>query len=101
VPDKFLGVVAMFAAIAMLFILPWLDRSGVKSIRYKGLIYKIALAVFVVSFIMLGFFGTQPATPTYTMFARIFSVLYFLFFLLMPIYTKMDKTKPVPERVTK
>ena len=101
VPDKFLGVVAMFAAIAMLFILPWLDRSGVKSIRYKGLIYKIAVAVFVVSFIMLGFFGTQPATPTYTMFARIFSVLYFLFFLLMPIYTKLDKTKPVPQRVTK
>jgi len=101
VPDKFLGVVAMFAAIAMLFILPWLDRSGVKSIRYKGIIYKIALAVFVVSFIMLGFFGTQPATPTYTMFARIFSVLYFLFFLLMPIYTKMDKTKAVPQRVTK
>lgn len=100
VPDKFLGVVAMFAAIIMLFILPWLDRSGVKSIRYKGLIYKGALAVFVVSFIMLGFFGTQPATPTYTFFARIFSVLYFLFFLLMPIYTKMDKTKPVPERVT-
>jgi ubiquinol-cytochrome c reductase cytochrome b subunit len=100
VPDKFLGVVAMFAAIAMLFILPWLDRSGVKSIRYKGGIYKIALAVFVVSFVMLGFFGTQPATPTYTMFARFFSVLYFAFFLLMPIYTKMDKTKPVPERVT-
>ena len=100
VPDKFLGVVAMFAAIAMLFILPWLDRSGVKSIRYKGLLYKLALAVFVVSFIMLGYFGTQPATPTYTMFARIFSVLYFLFFLLMPIYSKLDKTKPVPERVT-
>ncbi len=101
VPDKFLGVVAMFAAIAMLFILPWLDRSGVKSIRYKGLIYKVALAVFVVSFVMLGYFGTQPATPTYTMFARVFSVLYFAFFLLMPFYSKMDKTKPVPERVTK
>jgi ubiquinol-cytochrome c reductase cytochrome b subunit len=101
VPDKFLGVVAMFAAIAMLFILPWLDRSGVKSIRYKGLIYKLALAVFVVSFVMLGYFGTQPATPTYTMFARVFSVLYFAFFLLMPFYSKLDKTKPVPERVTK
>jgi ubiquinol-cytochrome c reductase cytochrome b subunit len=101
VPDKFLGVVAMFAAIAMLFILPWLDRSGVKSIRYKGLIYKLALAVFVVSFVMLGYFGTQPATPTYTLFARVFSVLYFAFFLLMPFYSKMDKTKPVPERVTK
>jgi len=100
VPDKFLGVMSMFAAIAMLFLLPWLDRSGVKSIRYKGLLYKIALAVFVVSFVMLGYFGTQPATPTYTMFARGFSVLYFLFFLLMPIYSKLDKTKPVPERVT-
>ncbi len=101
VPDKFLGVVAMFAAIAVLFVLPWLDRSGVKSIRYKGLIFKVALAIFVVSFVMLGFFGTQPATPTFTMFARIFTVLYFLFFLLMPIYSKMDKTKPVPERVSK
>ncbi len=101
VPDKFLGVVAMFAAIAMLFLLPWLDRSPVKSIRYKGLIYKVALGVFVVSFVMLGYFGTQPATPTYTMFARVFSVLYFAFFLLMPFYSKMDKTKPVPERVTK
>jgi ubiquinol-cytochrome c reductase cytochrome b subunit len=100
VPDKFLGVVAMFAAIAMLFILPWLDRSGVKSIRYKGVICKVALAVFVVSFVALGFFGTQPATPTYTMFARLFSILYFAFFLLMPIYTKLDRTKPVPERVT-
>jgi ubiquinol-cytochrome c reductase cytochrome b subunit len=100
VPDKFLGVIGMFAAIAMLFILPWLDRSGVKSIRYKGLIYKVALAIFVVSFVALGYLGTQPATPTFTMFARIFSVLYFLFFLLMPIYTKIDKTKPVPERVT-
>jgi ubiquinol-cytochrome c reductase cytochrome b subunit len=101
VPDKFLGVVAMFAAIAALFVLPWLDRSGVRSIRYKGLIFKIALAIFVVSFVMLGYFGTQPATPTYTMFARFFGVLYFAFFLLMPWYSKLDKTKPVPERVTK
>jgi len=101
VPDKFLGVMAMFAAIAVLFVLPWLDRSGVKSIRYKGLLYKVALAIFVVSFVMLGYFGTQPATPTYTMFARFFAVLYFLFFLLMPIYSKLDRTKPVPKRVTK
>ncbi len=100
VPDKFLGVVGMFAAIAMLFVLPWLDRSGVKSIRYKGMIYKVALGIFVVSFVALGYFGTQPATPLYTNFARLFSVLYFAFFLLMPIYSKMDKTKPVPERVT-
>jgi len=100
VPDKFLGVVAMFGAIFMLFILPWLDRSGVKSIRYKGIVYKVALAIFVVSFIMLGYLGTQPATPTFTAMAQVFSVLYFAFFIFMPFYTKMDKTKPVPERVT-
>jgi ubiquinol-cytochrome c reductase cytochrome b subunit len=100
VPDKFLGVVGMGAAIVMLFLLPWLDRSPVKSVRYRGLLFKGALGVFVVSFIALGWLGTQPATPTLTMFARIFSVLYFAFFLLMPIYTRLDKTKPVPERVT-
>ncbi len=100
VPDKFLGVVAMGAAIVVLFLLPWLDRSPVKSIRYKGLIFKSALAIFVVSFIVLGYLGTQPATPGRTMLAQFFGVLYFLFFLLMPIYSKMDKTKPVPERVT-
>jgi ubiquinol-cytochrome c reductase cytochrome b subunit len=99
VPDKFLGVVAMFGAIIMLFILPWLDRSPVKSIKYKGMISKAALAIFVVAFIALSWLGTQPATPVATMFARIFSVIYFAFFLLMPFYSKMDKTKPVPERL--
>ncbi|HIJ21988.1 MAG: cytochrome b [Gammaproteobacteria bacterium] len=99
VPDKFLGVVAMFGAIIMLFILPWLDRSSVKSIKYKGMISKLALAIFVVAFVALSWLGTQPATPVATMFARIFSVIYFAFFLLMPFYSKMDKTKPVPERL--
>ncbi len=101
VPDKFGGVLAMGAAIFVLFLLPWLDRSPVKSVRYRGPLFKIALAVFVVSFVALGYLGTQPATPLSTNFARLFSILYFLFFLLMPIYTKLDKTKPVPERVTK
>jgi ubiquinol-cytochrome c reductase cytochrome b subunit len=100
VPDKFLGVVAMGAAIVVLFLLPWLDRSAVKSVRYRGILYRAALAIFVVSFIALGYLGTQPATPVLTNFARLFSVLYFAFFLLMPLYTKLDKTKPVPERVT-
>ncbi|MBC8519923.1 MAG: cytochrome b N-terminal domain-containing protein [Gammaproteobacteria bacterium] len=99
VPDKFLGVMAMFGAIIVLFLLPWLDRSPVKSIKYKGMISKVTLAIFVVTFIVLSWLGTQPATPTATMFARIFSVLYFAFFLLMPFYSKMDKTKPVPERL--
>lgn len=100
VPDKLMGVIGMGAAIAILFVLPWLDRSPVRSIRYRGLIYKLALAAFVISFIALGWLGTQPPTELLTNLARFFSVVYFGFFLLMPIYTKMDKTKPVPERVT-
>ncbi len=100
VPDKFLGVVAMGGAIFVLFLLPWLDRSPVKSIRYRGLIYKIALALFVVAFWVLGYIGMQHPTPLLTTLGRIFSIIYFAFFLLMPWYTSIDKTKPVPERVT-
>ena len=102
VPDKFGGVVAMGAAIAVLFVLPWLDRGeeAAKSTRYRGMIWRIALTVFVISFVALGYLGMQPATPVLTNLARLFTVLYFLFFLAMPFYTRMDKTKPVPERVT-
>jgi len=100
VPDKFLGVVAMGGAIAVLFILPWLDRSPVKSMRYKGPIFKTATAIFIISFIVLGYLGTQPATPFLTNMARLFSTLYFAYFLLMPFYSAIDKTKPVPDRVT-
>jgi ubiquinol-cytochrome c reductase cytochrome b subunit len=100
VPDKFLGVVAMGAAIVVLFFLPWLDRSRVKSIRYKGWIFKLALALFVISFFGLGYLGMQAPTPTKTLFAQIFSLIYFAFFLLMPWYSKWDETKPEPERVT-
>ncbi len=101
VPDKFGGVVAMGGAIVVLFLLPWLDRSPVKSIRYRGVMYKTALAVFAVSFVALGWLGMQAPTPVLTGLSRLFSILYFAFFLLMPFYTKWDKTKPVPERVTK
>jgi ubiquinol-cytochrome c reductase cytochrome b subunit len=99
VPDKLGGVILMGAAMILLFFLPWLDRSPVKSIRYRGWMFKLALTVFVISFFVLGFLGTRPATGVYTILARVFAVLYFSFFLLMPIYTKLDKTKPVPERV--
>jgi len=99
-PDKFLGVGAMGASMVMLFLLPWLDRSPVKSIRQRGPWFKAALVTFVVSFIGLAYLGTVAATPVATLFSRIFSILYFAFFLLMPIYTKLDKTKPIPERVT-
>jgi len=98
--SQFPGVVAMGMAIVMLFLLPWLDRSPVKSIRYRGVIYKFFLAMFVVSFIVLGWLGTQPAGGIYLILSQIFSITYFLFFILMPWYTKIDKTKPVPERVT-
>ncbi len=100
VPDKFAGVIAMGGAIVVLFLLPWLDRCKVRSIRYRGGIYKKFLALFVVSFLALGYLGTQPATPTATLFARFFTVIYFGFFFLMPIYTKWEKTKPLPKRVT-
>ena len=98
--SQFPGVVVMFAAIIVLFFLPWLDRSPVKSIRYKGMIFKVAIAIFVVTFVVLAWLGMQASTPTKTLLAQIFTALYFAFFLLMPFYSKWDKTKPVPERVT-
>ena len=100
VPSKLGGVIAMGAAIAVLFLIPWLDRSPVRSIRYKGILSKIALTVFAISFVVLGYLGATPATPTATILARIFTILYFLFFLLMPFYTAIEKCKQPPERVT-
>jgi ubiquinol-cytochrome c reductase cytochrome b subunit len=100
VPDKLMGVIAMGLAIVMLFLLPWLDRSKVRSVRYRGPYFRTALVVFVISFIALGYLGTQAATSLYTMLARVFTVLYFAFFILMPFYTRFDKDKEVPERVT-
>ena len=110
--SQFPGVMAMGIATLILFFLPWLDRSPVKSIRYRGPYYKIALAIFVVTFLILGYLGTEPVTvwgqfgpwlgnvDRATVAARIFTVLYFAFFLLMPWYTAKDTSKPVPERVT-
>jgi ubiquinol-cytochrome c reductase cytochrome b subunit len=106
VPDKLLGVIAMGGAIAILFVLPWLDKSPVRSWRYKGMFSKILLPVFGIVFLILTWLGTQPASG---MFLGLFSngtvavvstIFYFAFFLTMPIWTRMEKTKPVPERVT-
>jgi len=97
---KFWGVVVMGGAIAILFVLPWLDRSPVRSMRYKGMISKVALGIFVISFVTLGYLGIVPATEGKTMLAQILTAFYFLYFILMPFYTRMEKTKPVPERVT-
>jgi len=97
---KFWGVVAMGASVVIIAFLPWLDRSPVKSIRYKGPIFKIALVIFVICFFILGYLGVLAPTPGRTLVSQICSVLYFAFFLLMPWYSKLDKVKPVPERVT-
>ncbi|MFA9461868.1 cytochrome b [Thiohalorhabdus sp. Cl-TMA] len=99
VPDKLTGVVLMFLAIALLFLLPWLDRSKVKSWKLRP-IYKQMVILFGISFLVLMYLGAQPATATYTMFARIFTVIYFAFFIALPFVSKWEKPKPVPERVT-
>ena len=100
IPNKLFGLMTMAAAIAVMFVLPWLDRSRVRSIRYKGTWSKIALVVFIISFIGLGYLGHETVSTLRTMLARILTVGYFAFFLLMPIYTAVEKTKQPPERVT-
>jgi ubiquinol-cytochrome c reductase cytochrome b subunit len=100
VPDKLMGVGAMFAAIALLFFMPWLDRCKVKSVRYRSAIYKVNLTVFVISFVVLGWLAMQPATPTLTLMSQIFSFLYFAFFVVLFVTSKNESTKPVPDRVT-
>ncbi|MGP9567714.1 cytochrome b [Halomonas sp. AOP5-B2-8] len=97
---KFLGIVFMGGAIAVLFVLPWLDRSPVRSMRYKGWMSKAMLLLFVVSFVLLGVLGVLPPTAGRTMLAQVCTFVYFAFFLLMPIYTKLEKTKPLPDRVS-
>jgi ubiquinol-cytochrome c reductase cytochrome b subunit len=94
------GVLVMGASIVVLFFVPWLDRSPVNSIRYRGPLYKIALAIFVVSFVILGLCGLKPPSGIYPLLAKICTALYFAFFMLMPWYTSIDSVKPVPERVT-
>ena len=113
--SQFPGVLAMGIAVLILFFLPWLDRSPAKSIRYRGVYYKGALALFIVAFVLLGYLGVKPTTvwgqfgfdaffldtkEIATWVARLCTVLYFLFFFLMPWYSARDKVKPVPERVT-
>ena len=113
--SQFPGVAAMGLSVLAFAFLPWLDRSKVKSIRYKGNLFKRWIVLFVVSFFVLGYLGTVPsnvwgqfsnAIPLIggvdkaTVVARIFTITYFLFFVLMPYYSKKDKTKPDPSRVS-
>jgi len=100
-PSKLGGVVLMGLAVMLPIFLPWLDRCKVRSIRYRGWSYRIALWTFAVTFLVLGYLGLMPATGAYVTAARIFTILYMAFFILMPIYTSpaFEKTKPVPTRV--
>ena len=97
---KLWGIILMGGSVAIICLLPWLDRSPVKSIRYKGPYSKIALTLFVISVFVLGWLGTKTPTPLYTTLAQIFTVIYFSFFLLMPWYSKIDKCKKEPKRVS-
>jgi ubiquinol-cytochrome c reductase cytochrome b subunit len=112
---QFYGVAVMGAATLILFVLPWLDRGKVASVRYRGPIYKYFLTAFVISFVVLGYLGVVPTTvwgqlpkglpmvggmDTATLVARVLTAVYFAFFLLMPWYTKIDKEQPEPARVT-
>jgi ubiquinol-cytochrome c reductase cytochrome b subunit len=94
------GVLVMFAAILVLFFVPWLDRSPVRSIRYRGFSFKLILAAFVISFLILGYLGALPTTPGRTSLAQVCTLVYFAFFFGLPILPMFEKTKPVPERVT-
>ncbi|TLY75828.1 MAG: cytochrome b, partial [Gammaproteobacteria bacterium] len=99
VPDQRMGALLMLLAVVSFLFLPWLDRSPVKSMRYRGWISRTALALFAVSFVALGYLGLQPAEGLYVVLARIFVAIYFAFFLLMPFYSRIDPVKPVPDRV--
>jgi len=100
VPNQRLGALLMLIAVVSFFFLPWLDRSPVRSIRYRNLISKVFLALFTISFLALMYLGLMPAQEPYVTIARIFAVPYFAFFWLMPFYSRMGSVKPVPERVT-
>ncbi len=100
VPNKLLGVAFMGSAVLLPFFLPWLDRCRVKSIRYRGWMYKVALMAFAVTFVSLGYLGIQQPTAGVVVLCQIFTALYFAFFVLMPFYSRIEKTKPVPTRVT-
>ena len=100
VPDKLMGVMLMGLSVVILFFLPWLDRSPVKSIRYKGLWYKIMLAVFTIAFVRLGMLGMAEGTPAQTIEMRVWTFFYFAFFILLYFLSPGGKTKPVPDRVT-
>ena len=100
VPNQKIGALLMLLSIVVWFFLPWLDRSPVKSMRYRGNLSRFFLALFTVCFLALMYMGLKKPEEPYTTIARVAMVGYFAFFVLMPIYTKLDKPRPVPTRVT-
>ncbi|MDM5085994.1 cytochrome bc complex cytochrome b subunit [Aeromonas rivipollensis] len=100
VPDKLLGVIMMGLSIVVLFLLPWLDRCKVRSVRYRSTLHKLNIAQFVVCFVILGVLGVLPSTPMLTLIAQLCTLGYFGFFVLLFFYSKNENTKPLPERVT-
>ena len=97
---KFWGVCVMGGAVVILFFLPWLDHSLVKSIRYRPSWHKYLYGLFVFDFFVLGYLGTQPPSPTGERISQIGTLYYFGFFLLMPWWSRQGEFKPVPDRVT-
>ncbi len=100
VPDQRLGAILMLLSVLSFLFLPWLDRSSVRSMRYKGWLSRAALAAFALSFVALGYLGLQPADPLHVLVARVFTMIFFAYFWLMPVYSKLDHVKVVPERVS-
>ena len=99
IPDKLLGVMCMGFALLFLFLLPCLDRSSVRSMRYKGNYSRIMLFLGVIAFVLLGYLGTTSVTPVRLFLARVSTGLYFAYFLLMPFYTRLEATRPLPARI--
>ena len=97
---KFWGVVIMGGSVVILFFLPWLDNSPVKSIRYRPNFHKYIYGVFVVSFVILGYLGIQPPSPIFEKLSQVCTIYYLGFFLGMPYWSKLGTFKPVPSRVT-
>jgi ubiquinol-cytochrome c reductase cytochrome b subunit len=96
---KFWGVVVMGGAVVILFFLPWLDNCAVKSIRYRPDWHVYLYAIFVINFFVLGYLGIQPPSAIGERVSQIGTLFYFGFFLLMPWWSRMGETKPVPDRV--
>jgi ubiquinol-cytochrome c reductase cytochrome b subunit len=99
IPNQRIGALAMLIGVLSYAFLPWLDRSPVKSMRYRGWMSKTFLGLFVIAFLGLMYLGLQLPTPAHQLAAQILMVPYFAYFYLMPFYTRWERVKPVPQRL--